>query len=80
MGISSIFDRLQQGFNFQNNTEYWENQCESFNDTFDDAMQVLNSFPDQHDSFISNTKARFESYKTNILRMTDKLKRSGKIT
>lgn len=78
--LSTMFDRLNQGFNFPNNTKIWNNYLETFNEKYSDGIEYLDGFPNQHDQFIDNFKASFETMKNKISLMTDKLRQSGKIT
>jgi hypothetical protein len=78
--ISTIFDRLLQGFNYPNNTNYWYAAFDEFEIAYKAGLDYLDSFPDQSDSFIGIHNAQIKSYYIRVNQMTTKLKQLGKIS
>jgi hypothetical protein len=77
---ANIFDRLNQGFNFTDNTEIWNNKIDEFNKNYTAGVEFLDSFPDQTDPFVEIHRAQFKSCEMRMNEITEKLKQLRKIS
>lgn len=81
MRLSYLYNKLsnEDSFNVEGATKIWIDACNNFKDLLIESSDLLESFPDQDDKFVTNFKRKLLHFRTKMNMMTNKLLQNRKI-